>query len=160
VTIKSGRFMVDEKLSDHDKRSMDGRNKVENAESFSTITRRKLASYACIFGMVDLWSIRRQMICFVGINQGKYTQVRSYKCKHASSLTSHAPTGREELHYIAMKPCDVSQLGCLHLYEHTCVYLPWSRPTYYLDLMPNDHLTNEFRSNYIIYNIALLTDYG
>jgi len=35
------------------------------------------------------------------------------------------PTGREELHYIAMTLCDVSQLGCLHLYEHTCGYLPW-----------------------------------
>ena len=38
-------------------------------------------------------------------------------------MTSHAPTGKEELHYNAMKLYDVSQLGCLHLYEHTCVYV-------------------------------------
>ena len=57
-------------------------------------------------------------------DQSKYTQVCSYECKHPSWLTSHAPTGREELYYNAIKPCDVSQLGCLHAYEHTCVYLP------------------------------------
>ena len=40
-------------------------------------------------------------------------------------MTSHAPKGEEELHYSALKPCDVTQLGCLHLYEHTYVYLLW-----------------------------------
>jgi len=77
VTIKNGRFMVDEKLSDHDKRSICGRWMVEIRSKMREvfrplINRLKLASYACIFGMVDLWSIRRQIdhykrpICFAG----------------------------------------------------------------------------------------------
>jgi len=64
-------------------------------------------------------------VLVVGWVQGKYTQVCSYERIHPSWLTSYGPTGREELHYNAMNPCDVSQLRCLHLYEHTCVYLPW-----------------------------------
>jgi len=53
VTIKSGHFMVDEKLSDRYKRSIDSQSKVENGGSFSSIIRRNLASWRLLKSLVD-----------------------------------------------------------------------------------------------------------
>jgi len=56
------------------------------------------------------------------VNSKVNTHTCSYKCKYPKWVTSPAPTGREDN---AMKAYDITQLGCLHLHEHTCVYLPW-----------------------------------
>ena len=68
-----------------------------------------------VFEQFVFEQLRDSQVVVLGTVQSKYTQVCSYECKHPSWLTSHAPTGREELHHNVMKPCDISPVSYTHL---------------------------------------------